>query len=290
MNRLARVSHCYTFLLVTLAMIAFAGNSLLCRIALTETAIDAASFTLIRLVSGAVILLMLVRRPAQKPVDGGSWWSAIALFIYALGFSYAYIQLSAAVGALLLFAAVQITMIVYGFYKGERLSALQIVGVILAVGGLGVLLFPGLTSPPLLYAVLMAVAGIAWGVYSLRGMGAGDATRVTTGNFIRASMLAVGFIVPLYIKDKLLLDSTGVILAILSGGLASALGYVIWYRVLPLLRASTAASVQLSVPVIAAVGGALFLNEIMGLRLILASIVILMGIALVVFFKPAIKI
>jgi drug/metabolite transporter (DMT)-like permease len=264
-------------------MIAFAGNSLLCRQALKYTAIDPASFTAIRLISGALVLWILVRMKHDAPAGEGSWISAIALFAYAAGFSFAYVSLSAGTGALLLFAAVQVTMISFGVWAGERLHLLQIVGVMLAFGGLVGLLLPGLSAPPLSGAMLMVGAGIAWGVYSLRGKGAGDPTRVTAGNFLRAVPVTV--VLSLLMFRFVSVDIAGVGFAIASGALASGLGYAIWYTVLPALKNTSAASVQLSVPVIAALGGIVFLSEPLTLRLILASVAILGGIALVILQK-----
>ena len=269
--------------LTSLAMIAFAGNSLLCRLALKHTAIDPASFTAIRLVSGALMLWLLVWIKHTAPAGRGNWPSAFALFVYAAGFSFAYVSLPAASGALLLFGVVQATMISYGIWKGERLHGLQTLGVFLAIGGLVGLLLPGLSAPPLLGALLMIGAGVAWGVYSLRGKGAGDPTRVTAGNFMRAVPITV--ILSLLMQDFASVDVAGFYYAIASGALASGLGYAIWYTVLPALKNTSAASVQLSVPVIAAVGGIVFLGEPMTLRLILASIAILGGIALVIVQK-----
>lgn len=277
------MSHLRITGLTCLAMIAFAGNSLLCRQALKYTAIDPASFTAIRLISGALVLWILVRMKHDAPAGEGSWISAIALFAYAAGFSFAYVSLSAGTGALLLFAAVQVTMISFGVWAGERLHLLQIVGVMLAFGGLVGLLLPGLSAPPLSGAMLMVGAGIAWGVYSLRGKGAGDPTRVTAGNFLRAVPVTV--VLSLLMFRFVSVDIAGVGFAIASGALASGLGYAIWYTVLPALKNTSAASVQLSVPVIAALGGIVFLSEPLTLRLILASVAILGGIALVILQK-----
>jgi len=269
--------------LTSLAMIAFAGNSLLCRLALKQTAIDPSSFTAIRLISGALVLWLLVRMKHSTPAGEGNWTSAFALFAYAAGFSFAYISLSAASGALLLFGAVQVTMISYGVWTGERLRMLQTFGVLLAFGGLVGLLLPGLSAPPLLGAMLMIGAGIAWGVYSMRGKGAGDPTRVTAGNFLRA--VPVTLVLSLLMVEFASVDTAGFYYAIASGALASGLGYAIWYTVLPALKNTSAASVQLSVPVIAALGGIVFLGEPVTLRLILASVAILGGIALVIVQK-----
>jgi drug/metabolite transporter (DMT)-like permease len=271
--------------LVALAMIAFAGNSLLCRLALKHTAIDAASFTTIRLLSGAVMLWLVVRMRGGARAGAGNWLSALALFAYAAGFSYAYLSLSAASGALLLFGAVQATMIGHGLWLGERLRWPQLVGLLLAFGGLVGLLLPGLSAPPLQGAALMLGAGVAWGIYSLRGRGAGDATRVTAGNFLRAVPIAATL--SLLMLGGTTLDSAGLLYAIASGALASGLGYSIWYTALPALKATNAATVQLSVPVIAALGGVVLLGEAITLRLALASLAILGGIALVILEKQA---
>lgn len=279
------MSHARTAVLTSLAMLAFAGNSLLCRVALKHTSIDAASFTSIRLVAGAFVLWLIVRitRGARAPSGSGNWRSAFALFAYAAGFSFAYISLPAATGALLLFGAVQATMIGYGVWTGERLRRAQLVGLVLALGGVIGLLLPGLSAPPLLGSVLMLGAGIAWGIYSLRGKGAGDPLQVTAGNFLRAAPLAAGL--SLLMMDRASLDSAGFWYAVSSGALASGIGYAIWYTALPALKATNAATVQLSVPVIAALGGVLFIGESLTLRLVLASLAILGGIALVILVK-----
>ena len=277
------MSYARTIGLTSLAMLAFAGNSLLCRVALKETAIDPASFTAIRLVSGALILWLVVRLKQGAPRGKGNWSSAFALFVYAAGFSFAYISLPAGSGALLLFGAVQATMIGYALWKGERLRGLQTIGVLLAIGGLAGLLLPGLSAPPLKGALLMIGAGIAWGVYSLRGKGRGDPTRVTAGNFMRA--VPITLVLSLLMIDFVSVDAAGFYYAVASGALASGLGYAIWYTALPWLKNTSAASVQLSVPVIAALGGVVFLGEPVTLRLILASVAILGGIALVIVRK-----
>ena len=269
-----------TALLTVIALMAFAGNSLLCRLALTRTRIDAASFTTIRIASGALVLLLLVQlRPGRKHA-GGSWPSALALILYAAGFSFAYVRLTAGTGALLLFGAVQATMITVGVLRGERLSALQSGGLLLAYAGLIDLVLPGISAPPLVSAVLMLAAGAAWGVYSLRGKGAGDPTAVTAGNFVRAVPLAI--LVSVLAGSYRSVDSAGAGYAVASGALASGLGYAVWYTALHDLRATTAATVQLSVPVIAAAGGVLLLREPLTSRLLIAAACILGGVALVV--------
>ena len=276
------------FILTLLAMIAFASNSLLCRAALRDTGIDAATFTFIRVLSGAIALWLIVtaRSYFSSPVTrhsslaGGDWPSALALFAYAAAFSFAYNTLSAGTGALLLFGAVQATMILWGFHKGERLDAIQIAGLVVAIGGLIVLVFPGISAPPLLGSVLMLSAGLAWGIYSIRGKGANDAIAATTGNFLRAVPFAA--LVSVLAIRQMHLDSTGVFYAVISGAITSGLGYVIWYTVLPQIKATSAAVVQLSAPVLVATGGILLLSEPISLRYVIASVATLGGIFLVI--------
>lgn len=266
-------------------MVAFAGNSLLCRLALKQTKIDAASFTLVRIVSGALCLWIIVQISKGPLRKAGSWPSAFALFGYAALFSFAYLRLTAGTGALLLFGAVQATMIVWALQKGERLRLAQIAGLVLALGGLVALVFPGLSAPPLGAALLMLGAGIAWGVYSLRGKAGGDPLRATAGNFLRAVPMAALF--SLIMLGSANFDRTGIGYAIASGALASGIGYAIWYTALPALKASGAATVQLSVPVLAAAGGIVFLGESVTLRFTLASAAVLGGIALVIVERRA---
>jgi drug/metabolite transporter (DMT)-like permease len=277
--------HARVVLLTAMTMLAFAGNSILCRLALKGTAIDAATFTLVRVVSAAAVLwlILLVRHGPHRLARGGNWPSALALFAYAAAFSYAYIHLSAGTGALLLFGAVQATMTGYGLYAGERLRAWQWLGLALALGGLAWLVLPGLTAPPPGSSLLMIVAGIAWGIYSLRGRGAADAIATTAGNFIRAVPPALALALLMHAQRSL--DSAGLACALVSGALTSGLGYVVWYAVMPQLRAATAATVQLSVPVIAAVGGLALLGEAMSLRLAVSAAAVLGGIALVIAGK-----
>jgi drug/metabolite transporter (DMT)-like permease len=268
-------------MLTALAMLAFAGNSLLCRLALIATTIDAASFTTVRIVSGALTLWLIVAARRQRLA--GSWPSALALFGYAAGFSLAYIHLSAATGALLLFGAVQATMIGYGLWSGERLRARQVIGLVCAIGGLVGLLLPGLSAPPLHSAALMIGAGVAWGIYSLRGRSSGDPTAATAGNFVRAVPFAAALSVAML--SFVSIDIAGVTYAIASGALASGVGYAIWYTALKGLQATSAATVQLSVPVIATIGGVLVLGEHVTPRIVIASVAILGGIALVILDK-----
>lgn len=266
--------------LTSLAMLAFAGNSLLCRLALAHTRIDPASFMTIRLLSGAAMLwLAVVARGGTRP-GRGNWLSALTLLTYAVAFSFAYVGLSAATGALLLFGAVQATMIGVGLRRGERLHGWQPGGLLLACSGLVGLLLPGLSAPPVGRAALMLAAGVAWGVYSLRGQGAGDPTRVNAGNFLRAAPLAL--LLSVLLTPSPSLDPAGVWYAVASGALASGLGYAIWYAALPALRSTTAAVIQLSVPALAALGGAALLGEPLTQRVVLASAAILGGIGIVV--------
>lgn len=269
--------------LVVLAMIAFAANSLLCRAALRDSGIDPASFTTIRIASGAAVLWVIARMRGGTMTSAGSWGSAAALFGYAAAFSFAYIELPAAVGALILFCAVQVTMIGWGLWRGERIGATQAAGLSLAIGGLVGLLWPGLSAPPPGSAALMLAAGIAWGIYSLRGRRSGDPTIATAGNFMRAVPFAV--VLSLFTLGGAKAGTAGVLYAIASGALASGLGYAIWYTALPGLTSTKAATIQLSVPVIAAAAAVVLLDEAITLRLVLGSAAILGGIALVVMAK-----
>jgi drug/metabolite transporter (DMT)-like permease len=281
------MSHTRTFFLTVLAMVAFAGNSLLCRLALRHAGIDAASFTSVRIISGALALWLIVRMRGDRPCSSGSWLSALALFAYAAGFSYAYVSLPTATGALLLFGAVQATMIGYGLWSGERPGMRQCAGLICASAGLVGLLLPGISAPPLLGSVVMLGAGISWGVYSLRGKNTGDPTCVTAGNFLRAVPMAV--VLSAFSPGGNLLDSPGLWYATASGALASGVGYAIWYTALRGLKSTSAATVQLSVPVIAAAGGIVFLGESVTVRLFMASSAILGGIALVIVARQPVK-
>lgn len=269
-----------TIVLTLLSMLAFAGNSLLCRAALSAGRIDAASFASIRIVSGAVVLFSIVRWRDSRSSGAGSWVSAFALFAYAATFSFAYVSLSAATGALLLFGAVQACMIGFGLYRGERLRLGQGLGLVCALAGLVGLLLPGLSAPPPGGAALMLAAGVAWGIYSLRGQGGGNPLQVTAGNFLRAAAFAV--VLSLALWSRASMDWRGLGLAVASGAVTSGLGYVIWYTALPGLKVTSAATVQLSVPVLAALGGIVLLGESASLRLVLASLAILGGIGAVI--------
>jgi drug/metabolite transporter (DMT)-like permease len=269
--------------LTTMTMLAFAANSLLCREALASGSIGASSFTLVRIASGAAMLSFLLLAKFRIYKIGGNWLSAATLFGYAAAFSYAYISLSAGTGALLLFGAVQVTMIVYGLWVGEHLNGHQIIGVVAAAGGLVWLMLPGIEAPPVLGATLMLGAGISWGIYSLLGRGTKEPTVATAGNFIRAIPFAVILFAVLGEAEQV--SGTGLGYAAASGALASGMGYVLWYAVLPALPATTAATVQLSVPMLASFGGVLLLDEAFTLRFGLASVAVLGGISLFVMSK-----
>lgn len=264
------------FVLTLCAMIAFAANPLLCRVALKLDQVDAASFTSIRIISGAVTLWIVQRMRGGSQSTGGNWPSAIALFTYMVTFSFAYISLPVAVGTLLLFGAAQATMIGYGLWLGERLRITQVVGLTVAFGGLIGLLLPGISRPPLYGSILMLCAGASWGVYSLLGKFSGDPILVTAQNFRRAGYLTLGL--SLSMIPWITIDRGGFWCALSSGALASGVGYVIWYAALRGLKLTTAATVQLSVPVIAALGGIVLLGEPLSLRVFIGSTAILGGI------------
>lgn len=269
--------------LTGLAMLAFAANSLLCRAALGSGAIDAASFTAIRTASAAAVLVLLLLVRDRRWVLGGNFTMMLMLFLYMIGFSLAYVSLDAATGALLLFGAVQLTMFARALSSGEHLPWLAWAGVFLAVGGLVLLLLPGATAPSPRGAVMMILAGVAWGIYSLLGRSAGDPLLATSGNFVRAvpAALLVLWLLPMLGGAPLNAGSSGVMLAIGSGAIASGVGYVIWYAALRDLTASRAATVQLSVPLLAAIGGVVLLAEPLTPRLLMASFATIGGIWLV---------
>lgn len=276
-----------TAALTALAMVAFAANSLLCRLALHAPAlIDPASFASIRLISGAGMLALIVRlKSGPAAVARPDWLAAVMLFAYATLFSFAYRLLSAATGALVLFGAVQLTMFGAGLRAGERFAPLGWVGFMLAVGGLVHLVSPGVAAPPTVGAALMIGAGVAWGIYSLRGRAGSDPLAATAGNFLRATPFAL--VTSLLMAGQFHADARGVALAVASGAVTSGMGYVIWYAALRGLTALRAATVQLSVPPIAAFGGVVLLSEAITLRLLVASLATLGGIALVLASRAA---
>jgi len=275
--------------LTTIAMLAFAANSLLCRLALQQDRIDPASFGAVRLLAGALVLALVMQAKRQPVTGSGGWRSAVLLFAYVALFSFAYVSLPAGTGALILFGAVQLTMLGAGLLAGERFAAAGWCGLLLACAGLAVLLLPGAAAPSLFGALLMAGAGVAWGGYSLRGRGAGDPLAATAGSFLRAAPMGVLLSLGVWLAPatQVHADARGVVLAVASGAVTSGLGYVVWYAALRRLSALRAAVVQLSVPLIAAAGGALLLEEAFTLRLGVSALAILGGIALVLGSRAA---
>ncbi len=269
-----------TFGLTSIAMLAFAGNSVLCRLALAQDEIDPASFTSVRMACGVAALWLILAVGGRRRVGGGSWKAATALISYAAAFSFAYMSLTAGTGALLLFGAVQATMVTVGLLRGERLTASQWTGFLLALSGLAALVAPGLSAPPWQGAGLMLAAGISWGFYSLLGRGMTDPIAATAGNFLRALPIALALSAIAAFSAHM--TPAGFAYAALSGAVTSGIGYSIWYAALPGLSPGQGASVQLSVPVITALGGALLLGEAPTLRLAACSLAILAGIALVI--------
>ena len=278
------------FFLTLIAVCSFASNSLLCRFALRQTRIDAATFTFVRIFSGAVVLFLVTSIRHRVSVsqivtrlflkESGTWLSAVSLILYTAAFTFAYNTLSAGTGALLLFGTVQATMILWGVSQGEKLHRRQLFGLALAFTGLVVLLFPGLAAPPVRGAILMIGAGVAWGVYSLRGKHEKNPVNATAGNFLCALPFAV--VLCLVTLSSLRFDRAGITCAVVSGAITSGLAYIFWYKAVSALRAASAATVQLAVPVLTATGGILFLGEPITLRYVVASAAILGGIALVV--------
>ena len=255
--------------LCSLSLTAFALNSLLCRMALADGAIDAWSFTAIRLASGAITLLLLAMlKNGRRAFGQGSWWAAAALTAYALAFSWAYIHMTTGTGALVLFGAVQLCMMTYAVCKGERQGLQQVIGFIAASAGMVYLLLPGLSAPPLIPAMIMAIAGISWGIYSLLGKNVSNALAASADNFLRASLIMAAIIIGFIVSNRsLVAHGDGILLACCSGAITSGIGYALWYKVLPAIRASSAATMQLAVPVLAALGGMLVLHEALSWRL-----------------------
>ncbi len=271
-----------SFLYTSFALLAFAFNSILCRLALQSNEIDAAGFTAIRLLAGAITLLIIYAVAGTKNAETkrGNWLSAFFLFAYAICFSFAYTKLTTATGALILFGCVQATMIIFALVKGERPRVLEWLGLFAALGGLIYLVFPGLAAPPLFSSLLMAFAGIAWGFYTLRGRASANPLADTTGNFLRSvlfvALISLPFLAGMHSSPK------GIALAVSSGAIASGLGYTVWYAALKFHTATRAAILQLAVPVLAAAGGIAFLSETISARLLLATALILGGIALAI--------
>lgn len=285
-----------TVWLTILALVAFAANSVFSRLALAEQWIDAAGFTMVRLITGALVLLLLLyfNRLSSKralkatspmgskaaPSKRGSWLAALMLFVYAVAFSYAYLQLETGSGALVLFGMVQLTMVVATFIEGHRLRGLEVIGILIAFAGLVYLVLPQVSTPSIMGVVLMALAGMAWAGYTLLGRGSNAPLADTSFNFLRTVPMAV--LLGVATLDQWFATPQGLLLAALSGGLASGVGYSIWYRVLRHLSATQAGVLQLLVPVIAAIGGVIFVAEPLTMRLIISAALILGGIYLVI--------
>ena len=279
-----KISFSKTLLLTGLALFAFAANSVLCRLALGEQAIDASSFTVVRLFSGVIVLLLILKifSSDKKSTSYGSWSAALMLFLYAGAFSFAYITLDTGTGALILFGAVQLTMIIAALTKGDRLRMSAWAGVLIAFAGLVYLVLPGVSTPSMIGFLLMTIAGIAWGVYTLMGKRSTFPLADTALNFTRT--LPFILILAIFTISYIQLSPKGVILAVMSGALASGVGYTIWYTALGGLSATQAAVVQLLVPVIAATGGVVFISEAITLRLFISAFMILGGVTLVLIW------
>lgn len=278
-----------TSLLTCLALIAFAANSVLCRLALGNEAIDASSFTGIRLLSGAITLFIILsitvsRKENNKGASSkGSWTASLSLFLYAITFSYAYLSVDTGTGALILFGSVQITMIMLSLISGTRLHLIEWSGVILAFAGFIYLILPNITTPSINGFILMTVSGISWGIYTLKGRSSKNPLMDTTYNFLR-TIPFVG-VLAIFTLQNMNYSSEGIVLALISGAITSGLGYTIWYIALGGLSSTQAAVIQLSVPVIAAIGGVIFVSEVITMRLIISATIVLSGILMVVLGK-----
>lgn len=272
-------------LLTTIAMVAFAANSVLCRLALRDSAIDPISFSVIRLVSGAFVLWIILKLRRSTPNCTGTWRGGLSLYVYAFAFSYSYLNLDTGIGALILFGAVQLTMLGFGFFKGERMGPLTLLGLVFAISGLVVILVPGTNAPPLISAAIMITSGVAWGIYSILGKASTDPLATTSGNFMRSVPLIMLTALP-FIKS-FHADVIGIAAAFASGTIASGIGYAIWYAAMRQLSSFHAATVQLSAPVIASLAGVLLLGEIYTARLGLSSLAVLGGITLILLSKQS---
>ena len=268
-----------------MALIAFAANSVLCRLALGNEAIDASSFTVIRLLSGTIVLFLIIGATQKNTgvTTKGSWSSSFMLFLYAITFSYAYISLDTGTGALILFGSVQITMILLSLVSGARLHFTEWAGVITAFTGFVYLIFPGVTAPSTTGLILMTIAGIAWGVYTLKGRDSKNPLMDTAYNFFRTIPLVL--LLTISTINNTNYSSEGILLAVVSGGIASGIGYTIWYAALGGLSSTQAAVLQLSVPIIAAFGGVIFVSEVITFRLMISAMMVLGGILIVVLGK-----
>ena len=270
------------------ALFAFAANSVLCRLALGDNTIDAASFTTVRLLSGITILFVIititskVNRPDEKVKTKGSWFAAAMLFIYALAFSFGYISLDTGTGALILFGAVQITMIISSVISGNKLHFFEWLGLTVAFTGFVYLIIPSLTTPSLTGFILMSISGIAWAFYTLIGRGSNNPLNDTAYNFLRTSPFVLTLIAIVFSVSHIHITPMGIMLAVLSGAIASGIGYFVWYMALAGLSVTQAAVVQLFVPIIAALGGVIFTSEMITLRLVESSALVLGGILMVI--------
>ena len=266
---------------IIIAMVAFAGNSVLCRLALKGMHADAISFSSLRLISGAIALFFFIAITSDSRKFEFKWLNALLLCIYVFSFSIAYVSLSTGAGALLLFGTVQLVMTVWGIAQGEKLVILKITGILGALAGIAILLLPGAERPSLYAAIIMVIAGLAWALYSITGKKITDAAASTGGNFILS--IPVALIIPLFFHSHLHIDIYGLVLGVLSGAITSGGAYLLWYSLLPLLRSTPASTIQLSVPCLATLGGIIFLGETLTVRILLASVIILAGIGLVIF-------
>ncbi|MEM8539789.1 MAG: DMT family transporter [Pseudomonadota bacterium] len=275
------------FVFTAITMVAFALNSVFARLALLDGAIDEASYTSVRIIAGAVALALLIivsrKQTLRTVIKGGNWISAAALFAYAVTLSFAYVGVETGLGALILFACVQATMIGWALYKGDRPIAPEWFGLIVAFGAFAWLVSPGLEAPDPFSAFLMGLSGVAWGIYSLRGRSTSDPLLATAGNFVLAVPMSLA--VSLLFFSQINMTAFGLALAVASGALTSGLGYALWYRVLPQIGATQGAIVQLTVPVIAGFGGLLFAAEPFTARFIIASILILGGVGIAIIAK-----
>ncbi len=270
---------------IIIAMLAFAANSVLCRLALAGQQIDPMSFSLLRVLSGAVVLMFLYcahHRRSEKPLKiEWNLKNAVYLAVYIVAFSMAYLKINAGVGALLLFGTMQLSMVAYGIFHGEKINLMCGIGLVVAVLGILFLLLPGENTPNLFYSLIMMISGLAWAAYSIAGKTMRSPLSSTLANFVLAvPMVSLGFV--LFAKDVLILPQ-GIVLALLSGGLASSGAYILWYSIVQKIDRITASTVQLSVPCLAILGGSLFIGEIPNLRMIVATVIVLIGILLVIF-------
>ena len=277
----SNVSNLKTIALTSFSLVAFAGNSILCKLALGQNKLDAASFTIVRLLSGIIVLLLVPKIFNEKGTTtrNRNWISSVALFLYAVTFSYAYISLDTGTGALILFGAVQITMILASLIFGNKLHLAEWLGIISACSGFVYLIKPSLTTPSITGFILMTIAGIAWGIYTLRGKGSKQAIQDSAVNFFYTSPFIVTLLIIEFTNTNL--SRSGILLAMASGAIASGIGYTVWYMTVKRLSTLQASIVQLLVPVIAAGGGVIFAQETISMRLVISAIAILGGILLV---------